>query len=183
MASIPFAVYNGVLFLWLKNRLHFNDFGRFYYSAQAFLERRDMYASNPATLIAVAPGHVEQLWNMNPPHFELLILPLTKMTPLAAYCAWLCVSAIGCGFSARLILRECNLRPTLSGAGWIALAIIASAPFSAQMVTGQLGWLMVWPLTVGGTQFEKDHGPKPRSSGVRASVLNRSWPSSVRIFY
>src|SRR5262245_47595150 len=67
--------------------LHMNDFGKFYYSAQAFLNGGDMYAPSPATAIPVI-DEVREFANMNPPHFHLLVLPFARLSPLAAIVSW-----------------------------------------------------------------------------------------------
>lgn len=66
-------LYNAVFFATMKNTLHFNDFGKFYDSAVAYLDHEDMYGPTPATAIEVSQSEVQQFWNLNPPHFELLM--------------------------------------------------------------------------------------------------------------
>ncbi len=140
-------LYNAVFFATMKNTLHFNDFGKFYYSAVAYLDHEDMYGPTPATAIEVSQSEVQQFWNLNPPHFELLMLPLTRMTPLRAYLVWCALSVIAFGWSMRTIMNECRVRLTWSRFLLSALAILACAPFTVQIVTGQLAWLMLWPIT------------------------------------
>jgi hypothetical protein len=68
--------------------LHRNDFGKFYYSAVAFVQGQNMYGLNPATFVQVSETHHQQFWNMNPPYFHLL-LPFALLTPEVALTLWI----------------------------------------------------------------------------------------------
>jgi hypothetical protein len=150
------ASYNAFLFVWMKDKLQFNDFGRFYYSSVAYLQHRSMYERSPATLIKLAADYQAQLWNMNPPHFGLMILPLAHLSPLGAYAVWLAIAASSCAAAVWLITKECNVRANTNVILWAALAILGWAPFSAQIITGQLGWVMMWPLTAAWVAMRRD---------------------------
>ena len=80
--------YYGVLARNMAGELQMNDFGKFYYSSRAFLDGTDMYGPNPATAVPVTHAETRQFWNMNPPHFHLLILPLARLPPLVALALW-----------------------------------------------------------------------------------------------
>ena len=69
------------LTVYMVQRLHMNDFGKFYYSARLFLDGQDMYGPSPATEIPVGETETRQFLNMNPPHFHLLILPFALLSP------------------------------------------------------------------------------------------------------
>src|SRR5262245_33977189 len=99
--SIVLALWNLVYAYVVMTSLHFNDFGKFYYSTVAFLDGRDMYDPSPATLIPVGrPGQdvaARQFLNMNPPHFHLLMLPLAGLKPSWALTVW-AVASLACFF-------------------------------------------------------------------------------------
>src|SRR5437870_572685 len=71
-------VWDGVLTRTMID-LHMNDFGKFYYSALAYRAGRDMYAPTAATDIGYGTTLGMQFLNMNPPHFQLLMLPLALL--------------------------------------------------------------------------------------------------------
>jgi hypothetical protein len=77
----------------VARRLHMNDFGKFYYAARLFLDGRNMYEPSPATFIPVGPKAVHVFLNLNPPHFPLLVLPLSVLPVETAGVIWLGVPA------------------------------------------------------------------------------------------
>jgi len=123
-----------------------NDFGRFYYSARAFLDDGDMYGPSPATTASI--GSPQQLWNMNPPHFHLLILPLARLSPLYALLLWSISGAVALAVSLRVVARELALRWTPSGAAWTIWASIVFSATGAVVVTGQVAFLLLLPVTL-----------------------------------
>src|SRR5262249_19629221 len=93
--------------------LHMNDFGRFYYSARAFLDGKNMYPPRPATPWGggfIAGAH--HLLNLNPPHFHLLLLPLAILPPETAVTIWMLASTFALVLSILLIAREINFSTT-----------------------------------------------------------------------
>ena len=93
---IGLAVLCTIAFLWdvvlvrVMVALNMNDFGKFYYSARAFLAGHDMYAPSPATQLGAGqlPG-AQQLLNLNPPHFHLFVIPLAGFRPGIAVAVWM----------------------------------------------------------------------------------------------
>jgi hypothetical protein len=127
--------------------LHMNDFGKFYYSAQMFLAERDMYGPSPATLMPLgAVSH--QFWNVNPPHFHLLILPLTYLSAGTALFLWSFGSVIALVASLHLACREAGISWTpLRGLIGVT-AVLSFAGFGAVAITGQLSFLLMLPFTL-----------------------------------
>jgi len=128
--------------------LHMNDFGKLYYSARLALSGQDMYGPSPATLIPVSVDAARQLWNLNPPHAHLVILPLAGLDEGVALAIWAVVNLVGFGLSAQVILREL-------GVSWsprLALAMTGLVVFSsatgAIIATGQMTGLLVLPVTL-----------------------------------
>src|SRR5262249_13076465 len=129
--------------------LHMNDFGRFYYSARAFLERRDMYAPSPATPWGggLLPG-AHHLLNLNPPHFHLLVLPLGFLPPESAVAVWMLASIFALVFSLLLIARELDVVTTGAHVVLVVLFALACSATQAEFITGQLAFLMLLPMTL-----------------------------------
>src|SRR5436190_18365860 len=109
--------FNAKLATQIYSDLHMNDFGKFYYSTRAFLDGGDMYAPNPATTLTFDATQA-RLANMNPPHFHLLLLPIARMSPLAALLVWAIASLIALAAVVVAITRELNLRWTWTSAAW-----------------------------------------------------------------
>ena len=132
----------------MTSLLHMNDFGKFYYSAQAFLDGGDMYAPNPATNLRFVEAPELQFLNMNPPHFHLLVLPLARLQPDVAVSIWLAVSLTALVVSILVIGREVN-------AAWTPTAVLAAAAGSLAFAgtqsffaTGNLSLLLLLALTI-----------------------------------
>jgi hypothetical protein len=127
--------------------LHMNDFGKFYYSTTSFLEGKDLYAPNPATRMLVNT-ETRQLLNMNPPHFHLLILPLAMFGPMTALWLWGLANVAALILSLRLIASELGLPWTPSRLEWTFAAVVACSATGASVITGQLTFLLLLPVTV-----------------------------------
>ncbi|MGH9385435.1 MAG: glycosyltransferase family 87 protein, partial [Vicinamibacterales bacterium] len=128
--------------------LHMNDFGKFYYSARAFLEGADMYAPTPATAMPVGQGRTLEFANMNPPHFHLLVLPIARLQPLPAILVWTLVSVLGLAISVRAVAREIGIRWTASRILWALLGILVCSATEATILTGQVSFVLLLPLTL-----------------------------------
>lgn len=143
-----YLVYYAVLARFMVRELHMNDFGKFYYSARMFLDGQDMYGPSPATEIPVSKTETRQFWNMNPPHFQLVMLPLAMMPPTAALAVWWIIG-LGClSASVRIISREFAWKWTLARSLWLVLIVLVSAATGTVVITGQVTFLLVLPLTV-----------------------------------
>ena len=128
-------------------RLHMNDFGRFYYSAQYLLEGRDLYGPSPATLMPVSDVDSRQLWNLNPPHFQLLICPLGALSPGAALLVWTAASLASLALATRALVRAIGpLRWTPTQVVLVCFGLLAFAGTGSLLLTGQLSWLLLWPV-------------------------------------
>jgi len=132
----------------MTSLLHMNDFGKFYYSAQAFLDGGDMYAPNPATNLRFVEAPELQFLNMNPPHFHLLVLPLARLQPDVAVTIWLGVSLTALVVSILVIGREVNAAWTSSGLLAVAAATLAFAGTQSFFATGNLSLLLLLALTI-----------------------------------
>jgi alpha-1,2-mannosyltransferase len=144
-----------VAFVWdvamatsMINTMQMNDFGKFYYSAQAFLGGRDMYAPSPATALKLDRAPELQFLNMNPPHFHLLVLPLAVLTPSAAVSLWLGINLCALTVSILLIAHELEFAWTVRRTLAVTAATLAFAGTQAFFATGQLSPLLLLATTV-----------------------------------
>lgn len=154
LASMSYIVIMAVLVLWnaslvyvMATQLNMNDFGKFYYSIVAFLEGRAMYGPNPGTFLQVTPLMGQHFWNLNPPHFHWLLLPLGFWSPSIALALWGAMNLIAFIVSLRLIGQELQIDPTRWQARWIVSGLLAFAGTGALLVTGQLSCLLLLPIT------------------------------------
>jgi hypothetical protein len=138
----------GVFWRVMAGELHMNDFGKFYYSARAYLEGRDMYGPTPATAIPVGEGQTKEFWNLNPPHFHLMILPLAVLPPAPALSLWFAVSAFCLTMSVLLIARELRIQWTPRKALIAAILVIVPSSTGMVVLTGQVTFVLVLPVTL-----------------------------------
>ncbi len=132
----------------MYTHLHMNDFGKFYYSAQLFLQGKDMYGPSPATEIPVTRYESRQFLNMNPPHFHLLILPLALLSPVWAISIWFFANLLALLFAARAIARELDWHWTAARVAWVVFAVVICSATATNVVTGQLTFLLMLPITL-----------------------------------
>jgi hypothetical protein len=119
--------------------VHYNDFGRFYYSAWNAARGLPMYGPTPATPSEIAPGVQVELLNMNPPHFQALIWPLTLLPVSSAYGVWVAVNLVAAVWAIAQVSSTLATKPSLK---WILIGLVA-APTLATTVTGQLTGLLM----------------------------------------
>ena len=130
------------------HKLHMNDFGKFYYSILAYMNGHNMYGPNPATLMEVAPGTYLQLWNLNPPHFQLLFYPLGLLSPFMALSIWGIFSGMASFASIHLIAETFPQHIAHLDRRFIFLGILCFSGTGILFVTGQLSLLLLFPITL-----------------------------------
>lgn len=145
---ITFAMYYAAFARLMYRELHMNDFGKFYYSTQAFFDGQDMYGPTPATEVPVGPAETQQFWNMNPPHLHLLIAPFALLPPLPALVAWALVNLAALVASLTAIFRELRIRWTATRTFWVTFSVLLAAQTGAIVATGQLSFLLMLPMTL-----------------------------------
>ena len=151
------VIYHAMIIRFMFDKLHMNDFGKFYYSARLFLEGRDMYGPSPATAIPVSATEVGQFLNMNPPHFHLAILPFALLAPDRALQAWIVVNLAAFLVSLWIITRELGLVWSPSRALWVALGVLVFSSTGAVVVTGQLTFLLMLMMTLAWRAARRGH--------------------------
>jgi hypothetical protein len=132
----------------MSGELHMNDFGKFYYSARAFLEGGDMYGPTVATAVPFGPDATREFWNMNPPHFHLLVLPLAVLSPPHALGVWFGASVFCLVFSILLIARELGIAWTPRTVFYAILAVLLPSATGMVVLTAQLTFLLLLPMTI-----------------------------------
>lgn len=129
-------------------RFHMNDFGKFYYSARAYLDGGDMYAPSPATDLRFVQAPDLQYLNMNPPHFHLLILPVAPLEPATAVLLWMSASLFALVGAVMLISHEIRMVWNARRVALAVFGILAFAGTQAFFVTGQLSMLLLLAMTI-----------------------------------
>lgn len=154
LLPVAFVLFALLAFTWnvllahvMSTLLHGNDFGKFYYSARAFLEHRDMYAPSPATELPYPELKGVQFLNMNPPHFHLIVLPFALLEPSTAIGVWMIVGLFSAVFSVLAIANEIDFAWTPSRALAVTAAGLGFAGTQAFFVTGQLSFLLALAVT------------------------------------
>ena len=90
------------------------------------------------------------LVNLNPPHFQLLLLPLALVPAGVALSLWaVAVANLQClGGSIYVIARELELRPSRPNCYRAAVWLLAFAGLGAVLETGEMSLLLSLPLTL-----------------------------------
>jgi len=132
----------------MVTRLQMSDFRIFYLSARAQLEGRDMY-DLPSELQTHA-GRTFRLTlvNLNPPHFQLLLLPLALLPAGVALGLWAVASFLCLGGSIYVIARELDLKPSWPTCYRAAIWLLAFAGMGAVLGTAEMSFLLLFPLTL-----------------------------------
>jgi hypothetical protein len=138
-------VYLRMIRLTLADPSH-SDFTIFYFTARLVADGLPMYGVSPARYgIEWAADH---LGNLNPPHFQILALPLGHMSYGGALSVWVAVSLACAIASVVLIARELEIAfswPRL----WLWGAFtISSAAFTTVAVTCELTFVLMLPFTL-----------------------------------
>ncbi len=107
-----------------------------------------MYGPNPGTFIVVNPHFGQQFWNLNPPHFHLPLIPFGYMAPEAALTIWGILNLIGLIASFHLIGKELHITPTPRQSRILVLGFLAFCGTGAFFLTGQLSFLLLFPITL-----------------------------------
>ncbi len=147
MVALVLVFWNLMFFVIGWALLPANDFGRMFHSAVAFTESRDMYAASRATLAKLEKYHAIDLYNMNPPHFHVLLLPLTVLEEDQAMAVWWVIGGFCLFVCLRRILRELDidLKPDNRRLGLVCL--LAFAGTAAVLATAQLSFVLLVPIT------------------------------------
>ena len=127
-----------------------NDFGRPLWDTIAFLRGQAMYAPNLAVHWRLDEMGFEaiDLWNLNPPHFQLLFLPLAVLEPTFALLVWCLVGGLCLYLSLRIIFQENPLELTPDRRQWVALGILSFSGMGSALVTGHMSFCLMLLVTL-----------------------------------
>ena len=129
----------GLVHLWFAvPALHYGDFVMFYATAQALMHGRPAY--EPHVL-------VDGLWwNMNPPQFHVLMMPLAWLTLSVAAQVFRVVNAIALVVSVLLLFSPEELRSRKSG--WLIAAALTCPGLVMELGAGQVAGLLAVLVTL-----------------------------------
>ena len=123
-----------------------SDFTIFYYTSRLIADGLPMYGISPTRYgVTWAADH---LGNLNPPHFQILALPLGHLSYGAALAAWVGVSLACAVASVVVIVRELAV-PFSWPRLWLWGAFtISSAAFTTVAVTCEMTFVLMLPFTL-----------------------------------
>ncbi|HZT82978.1 MAG TPA: glycosyltransferase family 87 protein, partial [Gemmataceae bacterium] len=119
-----------------------------YYSAALWLQGEDMYGWNPATPAKLDEDTKVNLWNMNPPHYHLVMLPLALLPRGPALVAWWVVNLLLLAWCLRRITRELGIELTPRVRQLGLLGLLAFCATGSMILTSQLSFLLLVPMTL-----------------------------------
>lgn len=123
-----------------------SDFTIFYYTARMVADGLPMYGESPARYgVSWAAGH---LGNLNPPHFQILFVPLAGLPYGQALLAWVGISVTCLVASIVVIVRELRVPFTWTRCvAWGAFTI-GLAPFTTVAVTSEMTFVLMLPFAL-----------------------------------
>jgi Glycosyltransferase family 87 len=161
-------VYARMFRLTLADPTH-SDFTIFYYTARMIADGLPMYGESPARYgVTWAADH---LGNLNPPHVQLLFLPLASLSYAPALAAFVAVSAVAFGLSIWLVVREIEIGWSWRLFWFGGALTISSAAFTTVAVTSELTFLLMVPFTLAWSAWRRERWTAAGAwLGVCASV-------------
>jgi hypothetical protein len=141
------TLWNLMLLFAMMSLMPKNDFGRTFLSAVAFVHGEDMYAMNDSI-----PWWIEYkqiyLWNLNPPHFHLLLLPLAWLSNDVAMGVWVVFSAACLLVAFKLLLEEVPIEWTPVKRQLAVVGMLAFIGTGTALVTGHISFVLFLLLTL-----------------------------------
>lgn len=126
--------------------LQSRDFSRFFYATMNFLQGHDMYGPTVATLCRWTDLLAEHLWDLNPPHFHIFVLPFVYFSLPEAYIIWEGINILALLVSLRLIGKIIQLKLTPLQGVLAIIGLLAFAGTGSVLRTGQFVFLLILPL-------------------------------------
>jgi hypothetical protein len=122
-----------------------NDFSKAYWSTVVFMRGGDMYGINASTQCGEWDGKPILLWNLNPPHFHLIILPFAALPIYPALALWLVINILCLYLSLRAIRLE--LRLTEIQWQFTLVGVLAFAGTTASVLSVHCSFLLMFLVT------------------------------------
>jgi dolichol-phosphate mannosyltransferase len=150
LLALGFVLWNAWALLVSLVILPTNDFGRMYASAELLARGQDMYAYTKATPARLdEKGRQIDLHNMNPPHFHLLLVPLTLLPePDWAYIVYLVLSAWCLYYCVHRTIAATGLELTPERRRLGIVFALLFCGTAAMLFTGQLTFFLMVPVTL-----------------------------------
>ena len=122
-----------------------NDFTILYYTARMVRDGWPMYGDLPAEY--ALSWHLPFLGNLNPPQFQILLMPLVPLGYRGAVVVWILLNVVAVALTAWLIVSELTRPLTLRTTLITLLAVFASAAWTSVAVTAEMSALLLLPFT------------------------------------
>jgi hypothetical protein len=150
-----------------------SDFTIFYYTARLVADGLPMYGESPARYgVEWAATH---LGNLNPPHFQLLFVPLAALSYGQALLVWVAISAACVVTALVVIVRELEVPFTWRRlVAWGALTV-GLAPFTTVAVTSEVTFVLMLPFALMWRAWRRGQW---RAAGLWLGVL-----ASLKLFF
>ena len=140
--------WNLLLLAALFHSLPKNDFGRPFWSTLTFFRGEDMYALNESVLYLYKETTYLHLWDLNPPHAHLVLLPLANLPPRLTLLAWCILGGLCLFASIRIILTQLVLKLTPSQCEWMMLGILSFTGMGTAVITGHMSFPLMLLVTL-----------------------------------
>lgn len=125
-----------------------NDFGRPFWATLGFLQGNDLYALNDSVIYVYNESTILYLWDLNPPHAHLPLLPLAVFPAHAALLIWCVLSGLCLWASLRIILSECGLELAPDGRTVLVLGLLSFTGMGSAVVTGHISFFLLLMVTL-----------------------------------
>src|SRR3954447_6042874 len=149
VASIALTALAVILCLWNLYLISFlayfmkgNDYCRMHNTAAAYWHGGDMYGWNIAVPAKFHDSTSINLWNMNPPHFHLVLLPFSLLSWQAGLTLWFMVGTFCLIYTLHRIARELDYPFTARRREVGLVALLGFTGTTSVASTGQLTFLL-----------------------------------------
>jgi len=143
------ALYNLVYFVCGYTAMHTQDFGKLFNTTTSLLNGRyDGYINSFATLVLISRYKYCYLFNMNPPHFHILLIPISFFNIYSAFYIWTFINFMCLIISLILIIKETRIKITFFRSFLIFFGVLIFASTVPNLLTGQLSFLLLLPFTL-----------------------------------
>jgi hypothetical protein len=123
-----------------------SDFTIFYYTARLVADGLPMYGASPALYgVDWASTH---LGNLNPPHFQLLLQPLARLSYGQAFVIWTSANLIALIAAIGVIAKALEIPLTWRRIAIWGTFVVSCAGFTTVAITSELTFLLMVPFSL-----------------------------------
>lgn len=149
IVTIGLVMWLTATFMFAWSLLPSIDFGRMCASAELFLGGCDMYEWTPATSSHLEDDYCIDLYNMNPPHFHLLLLPFAMLSKLDfAFVLWCVLSGYCLYHCLTWTLAEIKVQMTPMQKHIATVMLLGFSGTNGMLFTAQLAFVLLVPVTL-----------------------------------